>query len=84
MQSLCSVREDLQGLSSNELDSLLNVLVLDNILQKKNDHFMLKKKFSTLELPEGIELPCDSCKMFDICAPNSYISPQNCKYFVDW
>lgn len=78
------MREDLQGLSTSELDSLLNVLVLDNVLLRKHDHFHIKKRIGALELPEGLELPCDSCRLFDTCAPGTLISPENCQYFVDW
>jgi hypothetical protein len=78
------VREDLQGLSSTELDSLLNVLVLDNVLERKHDQFCLKKRIGALEMPQGMELPCDTCKLFDACAPGGVVSPQSCRYFVDW
>lgn len=74
----------MQGLSASELESILNVLVLDNVLVKKGNIFSFKRIYPQLQIPENIQMPCDTCNLFQDCHSGGFISPEKCEYFVDW
>lgn len=84
IQSACSIREELQGLSSSELDSILNILVLDNILVRKGNNFSFKRVYPQLQIPDNLQMPCDKCNLIEQCHSGGFISPETCQYFVDW
>ena len=71
-------------LNEKEIETVVNTLLIDKRIVKKNDKFEIaqKNKF----LGDGIEkqVPCFNCPVFDFCKEGSVVSPENCIYFENW
>lgn len=63
-----------------DIESILNVAVLDGKLEMRYDHSYraLKKRSKSTALAT---VPCLQCSLQHECRPGHMISPENCEYF---
>lgn len=83
--------EESKDLKEEDIKTLLNTLVLDDLIEdvsivgkpefvlSKNSYSAANGRYSAFK-----STPCFSCPVFKECHPGGRISPETCLYFEDW
>uniref|UniRef100_A0A1I7YA59 DNA-directed RNA polymerase III subunit RPC6 n=1 Tax=Steinernema glaseri TaxID=37863 RepID=A0A1I7YA59_9BILA len=70
-------------LSVSDIESVLNVAVLDGLIEKRPDGAF---RAATVNRPTTALAcsPCIHCPLIAECRPDHVVSPETCEYFQNW